>query len=141
MEEYFNDDYLLDLTDFQLRVLRLIQRLSYDIKKQSDNKHEEPTITLPYSYIVALLKCSHSSVKKALDRLCEYDILEQISNNFGECATYRYNPTVYKSLIREAKKEMTTLITGRNKQKNEVTASTVLKYVTGKAIVKGRKAK
>lgn len=131
------------LTDFQLKLLDLIQYLRNDLKgaQQAAHKDVEPIITLQYGYIVALFSCSHSTVKSALDRLCEIGLLTPVSNNFGECATYQYNPNKYRSLIREEKKRNCTLITGRNKQRRTVSAETVIKYMTGKAISKANKRK
>lgn len=131
------------LTDFQLKLLDLIQYLREELKgaQQATNKGGEPIITLPYGYIVALFSCSYSTVKSALDRLYSIGLLTPVSNNFGECATYQYNPNKYRSLIREEKQRNCTLITGRNKQSRTVSAETVIKYMTGKAIAKANKRK
>lgn len=130
------------LTDYQLKLLELIQYLRENLKGAKQNnlhRHKEPIITLQYGYIVALFKCSHSTIKIALDRLVELELIKPISNNFGECATYQYNPSIYISLIKKAKKRNCALITGRVKQRNEVTSETILKYMTGKAIIKANK--
>lgn len=131
------------LTDFQLKLLDLIQYLREELKgaQQAAHKRGEPIITLQYGYIVALFSCSHSTVKSALDSLCEIGLLIPVSNNFGECATYQYNPNKYRSLVKTAKKRNCTLITGRNKQRRTVSAETVIKYMTGKAIAKANKRK
>lgn len=131
------------LTDLQLKLLDLIQYLREELKgaQQAAHKSGEPIITLQYGYIVALFSCSHSTVKSALDCLCGIGLLTPVSNNFGECATYQYNPNKYRSLIREEKQRNCTLITGRNKQRRTVSAETVIKYMTGKAISKANKRK
>lgn len=132
------------LTDFQLKLLDLIQYLRDNLKgAEQKNLHQnsEPIITLQYSYIVSVLNCSHNSVSDGLQRLCDIELLKRISNKYGECATYQYNPNVYNSLIRQARARYCVLITGRKKQRKEVTADTVLKYMTGKAIVKANKRK
>ena len=138
-------NYLLTgtLSDFQLKLLDLIQSLREELKgaQQAAHKSGEPIITLQYGYIVALFSCSHSTVKSALDRLASIGLLTPVSNNFGECATYQYNPNKYRSLVKAAKKRNCTLITGRNKQRGTVSAETVIKYMTGKAIAKANKRK
>lgn len=138
-------NYLLTgiLTDFQLKLLDLIQSLREELKgaQQATNKGGEPLITLQYSYIVALFKCSHSTVKNALEALYKIELLDLVSNIYGECATYQYNPNAYRSLVKTAKKRNCTLITGRNKQRRTVSAETVIKYMTGKAIAKANKRK
>lgn len=139
-----NSNFLLcdTLTDFQLKLLELIQYLRENLKRAGQknlNRNGEPIITLQYSYIVSVLKCSHKSVSDGLQRLCDIELLKRVSNELGECATYQYNPSVYTSLIRKAKKRNCVLTTGRNKQSKELTADEVLKYMTGKAIVKASK--
>lgn len=132
------------LTDFQLKLLELIQYLRDNLRgAEQKNLHQnsEPILTLQYGYIVSVLNCSHKSVSDGLQRLCEVELLKRISNEYGECATYQYNSSVYTSLIRKAKERNCTLITGRNKQRKEITADKVLKYMTGKAIVKASKRK
>lgn len=137
-----NTNFLLTgtLTDFQLKFLELIQYLRENTKG-AEIRQKEPLITLQYSYITAILHCSPGSVKSALDRLAELKIITPVSNNFGECATYRYNPSAYNSLISQAKESECTLITGRKKQHRTETAYQILKYMTGKAIVKATKRK
>lgn len=132
------------LTDFQLKLLELIQYLSEQLKgaqQYTATQNREPILTLQYSYIVSMLCCSHKSVSDGLQSLCDIKLLKRISNDYGQCATYQYNPTVYKSLIKQAKLRNCVLISGRNKQRREVTADTVLKHMTGKAIVKASKHK
>lgn len=132
------------LTDFQLKLLELIQYLSEQLKgaqQRTTDRNGKPIITLQYSYIVSVLGCSHKSVSDGIQRLCDIKLLKRISNIDGQCATYQYNSTVYKSLIKQAKARNCVLISGRNKQRREVTADTVLKYMTGKAIVKASKHK
>ena len=132
------------LTDFQLKLLELIQYLRESLKgAEQKNLHRsrEPILTLQYGYIVSLFECSHSTVKIALDKLAELELIKPISNNFGECATYQYNPSAYTSLIKNAKIRNCILITGRSKQRKEVTANEILKYMTGKAIIKANKRK
>lgn len=128
------------LTDFQLKFLELIQYLR-DSTKGAEIRQKEPLITLQYSYITALLNCSYSSITNALNKFEELELLTQETNYRGECATYRYNPSAYNSLISQAKESERTLITGRVKQRKEVSADTILKYMTGKAIMKARKQK
>ena len=136
------------LTDFQLKLLDLIQYL-YQETKGADritSRNKEPVITLSYAYIVSLLGGSHSSIKTALDRLYELWLIDEVEKDYSQCATYRYNPNVYRSLIRKAKARKCTLFSGRPKkgtprQAREVEAETVLKYMTGKAIIKGTKRK
>lgn len=132
------------LTDFQLKLLDLIQYLRDNLKgAEQKNLHQnsEPIITLQYGYIVSVLNCSHKSVSDGLQRLCDIELLKRISNEYGECATYQYNPNAYRSLVKTAKKRNCTLITGRNKQRRTVSAETVIKYMTGKAIAKANKRK
>lgn len=132
------------LTDFQLKLLELIQYLRENLKgaeQKNLHRNNEPILTLQYSYIVSLLNCSNKSVSDGLQKLCEVELLKRISNEYGECATYQYNPSVHTSLIRKAKERNCILITGRNKQRKEVAADKVLKYMTGKAIVKAAKRK
>ena len=132
------------LTDFQLKLLDLIQYLRENLRgAEQNNLHQnnEPILTLQYGYIVSVLNCSHKSVSDGLQRLCDIELLKRISNEYGECATYQYNPNKYRSLIREEKQRNCTLITGRNKQRRTVSAETVIKYMTGKAISKANKRK
>lgn len=139
------DNFLLTeiLTDFQLKLLGFIQYLREQLKGayQAAHKSGEPTITLQYGYIVGVLNCSHTSVSEGIEQLVKLGILTRISNEYGECATYQYNPNKYRSLVREQKKRNCFLITGRNKQRRTVSAETVLKYMTGKAITKASKRK
>lgn len=132
------------LTDFQLKLLDLIQYLRDNLRgAEQKNLHQnsEPILTLQYGYIVSVLNCSHKSVSDGLQRLCDIELLKRISNEYGECAIYQYNPSAYTSLIRKAKTRNCTLITGRSKQRKEVTANEILKYMTGKAITKASKHK
>lgn len=132
------------LTDFQLKLLDLIQYLRENLKgaeQKNLRQNREPIITLQYSYIVSVLSCSHKSVSEGLQKLCELELLKRVSNEYGECTTYQYNPNVYNSLIRKAKARNCSLITGRNKQRKEVTADEVIKFMTGKAIMKATKRK
>ncbi len=132
------------LTDFQLKLLDLIQYLRENLKgTEQKNLHQnsEPILTLQYGYVVSVLGCSHKSVSDGLQRLCDIELLKRVSNEYGECATYQYNPSVYASLIKQAKERNCTLITGRKKSRQEVTAKEVLKYMTGKAIIKATKHK
>lgn len=139
------DIFLLSeiLTDFQLKLLNLIQYLREQLKgaQRAAHKSGEPIITLQYSYIVAVLNCSHTSVSDGIERLCEIGLLTRISNEYGECATYQYNPNKYRSLVSEQRKRNCTLITGRIKQHRTQSVKTVLKYMTGKAITKASKPK
>lgn len=137
-----------ELTDFQLKLLDLIQYLHKEAAgaNRTVHRNKESVITLQYAYIVALLGGSHSSIKTALDRLSELGLIDEVEKNYNQCATYRYNPSVYRSLIRKAKTRKCTLFSGRPKkgtprQKREVKAETVMKYMTGKAIVKEAKKK
>lgn len=132
------------LSDFQLKLLGLIQCLNERAKgalqmRNWRDKQCEPIITLQYSYIVALFGCSNSTVVKALDKLCELKLIEQVSNRFGECNKYRYNEKVYKSLVNKEKNKKRVLFTGRTKQRKEVTAEKILDYMAGKAITKAEK--
>ncbi len=130
------------LTDFQLKLLDLIQCLRKSIKdaeSASPYRDEEPILTLQYSYIVSLFKCSHTSIKTALDRMEELGLITQATKKYNQCATYRYNPSVYISLVRQEKRCKCTLTTGRKKQQKEVTASKVVRYMKGKAITKAEK--
>lgn len=129
------------LTDFQLKLLDFIQSCRKNVKDKYVHTHNDgaPIITLQYRYIVALFNCSPSSIKTALDRLCDIGLLTQVSNHFGECATFQYNPKKYQSLIKEAKQRKCILVTGRNKQQREATVETVLKFMTGKAVKKADK--
>lgn len=140
-----NNNFLLSeiLTDFQLKLLGLIQYLREQLKgaQRAAHKSGEPIITLQYGYIVSVLNCSHTSVSDGIEQLVKLEILTRTSNKYGECATYQYNPTKYRSLVAKAKKRNCTLITGRVKQRRTVSAETVLNYMTGKAIVKANKPK
>lgn len=136
------------LTDFQLKLLDLIQHLHQATKEANriTSRNKEPAITLQYANIVALFRCSPCTIKTALDRLYELRLIDEVEKNYSQCATYRYNPIVYRSLIRKAKARNCTLVSGRPKkgtprQKREVKAETVMKYMTGKAIVKEAKKK
>lgn len=135
------------LTDFQLKLLDLIQHLHQATKEANiTSRNKEPAITLQYANIVALFRCSPCTIKTALDRLYALRLIDEVEKNYSECATYRYNPSVYRSLIREAKVRKCTLLSGRPKkgtprQAREVEAETVLKYMTGKAIIKSAKRK
>lgn len=137
------DNFLLceELTNYQLKLLSLIQYLRKELRgaKQTAHKNGEPLITLQYGYIIALFGGSNSTVKRALDNLYSIGLITQINSKYGECSTYQYNPSIYKSLIKKVKKRNCTLITGRQKQHREVSAETVLKYMTGKAIAKTKK--
>lgn len=136
------------LTDFQLKLLDLIQHLHQEVKGANRSVHrtEEPVITLQYSYIVALFHYSHTTITNALDRLYELQLIDEETKDYNQCATYRYNPSVYHSLIRKAKARNCTLVSGRPKkgtprQKREIKAETVIKYMVGKAAVKEAKRK
>lgn len=136
------------LTDFQLKLLDLIQHLHQATKEANriTSRNKEPAITLQYANIVALFRCSPCTIKTALDRLYELRLIDEVEKNYSECATYRYNPNVYRSLIRKAKARKCTLFSGRPqkgtpRQAREVEAETVLKYMTGKAIIKAAKRK
>lgn len=137
-----NTNFLLTglLTDFQLKLLELIQYLRENTKG-TEIRQKEPLITLQYSYITALLNCSYSSITNALNKFEELGLLTQVTNYRGECATYRYSPSAYNSLISQAKESECTLITGRKKQHRTERAYQILKYMTGKAIVKATKRK
>ena len=134
------------LTDFQIKLLDLIQHLHQEaeIANKVHHRTEKPVITLQYTYIVALLGGSHSSIKTALDRLYELRLIDEVEKNYSRCTTYRYNPSVYRSLLRKAKARYCSLVSGRPKkgtprQKKEVTAETIINYMTGKAIIKTNK--
>lgn len=130
------------LTDFQLKLLDLIQCLREDIKKaelKNPHRDNEPILTLQYSYIVSLFECSHATVKIALARMEELELITQVTKKYNQCTTYRYNPSVYASLVRQEKRRKCTLTTGRKKQREEVTASKVVRYMKGKAITKAEK--
>ena len=136
------------LTDFQLKLLDLIQHLHQATKEANriTSRNKEPAITLQYANIVALFRCSPCTIKTALDRLYALRLIDEVEKNYSECATYRYNPSVYRSLVLRAKARKCTLLSGRPKkgtprQAREVEAETVLKYVTGKAIIKAAKRK
>lgn len=136
------------LTDFQLKLLDLIQHLHQATKEANriTSRNKEPAITLQYANIVALFRCSPCTIKTALDRLYELRLIDEVEKNYSQCATYRYNPNVYRSLIRKAKVRKCTLVSGRPKKgtprlAREVEAETVLKYMTGKAIIKAAKRK
>lgn len=128
------------LTDFQLKLLELIQYLSAHVDSASSRGHRESAITLQYGYIGSLLGCSPVSLSTGILRLLDLGLLEIISDNYGECALYRYNSSTYDALIKEAKERKVTLISGRKKQlRREVSAQQVLKYMTGKAVAKSKK--
>ena len=134
------------LTDFQIKLLDLIQYLHQEAEKANKVHHriEKPVITLQYAYIAALFKCSHTTITNALDRLYEVKLIDEVTKNYNQCTTYRYNPNVYHSLLQIAKARYCTLVCGRPKkgtprQKKEVKAETVIKYMTGKAITKANK--
>ena len=136
------------LTDFQLKLLDLIQHLYQEAKgaNRIASRNKEPVITLQYADIIALFSCSPSTIKTALDRLYELGLIDEVEKDYSQCATYRYNPNVYRSLMRKAKARKCTLLSGRPKkgtprQAREVEAETVLKYMTGKAIIKAAKRK
>ncbi len=136
------------LTDFQLKLLDLIQHLHQATKEANriTSRNKEPAITLQYANIVALFRCSPCTIKTALDRLYALRLIDEVEKNYSECATYRYNPSVYRSLVLRAKARKCTLLSGRPKkgtprQAREVEAETVLKYMTGKAIIKAAKRK
>jgi hypothetical protein len=136
------------LTDFQLKLLDLIQHLHQATKEANriTSRNKEPAITLQYANIVALFRCSPCTIKTALDRLYALRLIDEVEKNYSECATYRYNPSVYRSLVLKAKARKCTLLSGRPKkgtprQAREVEAETVLKYMTGKAIIKAAKRK
>lgn len=136
------------LTDFQLKLLDLIQNLHQATKEANriTSRNKEPAITLQYAHIVALFRCSPCTIKTALDRLYALRLIDEVEKNYSQCATYRYNPSVYRSLVRKAKARKCTLLSGRPKkgtprQAREVEAETVLKYMTGKAIIKAAKRK
>lgn len=134
------------LTDFQIKLLDLIQYLHQEAEKANKVHHriEKPVITLQYAYIAALFKCSSTTIKNALDRLYEAELIYAVTKDYNQCSTYRYNPSVYRSLLRKAKARYCSLVSGRPKkgtprQKKKVKAETVIKYMTGKAITKANK--
>lgn len=139
------DNFLLTglLSDFQLKLLNLIQYLREQLKgaQRAAHKSGEPIITLQYSYIVAVLNCSHTSVSDGIERLCEIGLLTRISNEYGECATYQYNPNKYRSLVSEERKRNCILITGRKKERSVRTIQKVVEFMAGKAITKASKRK
>lgn len=125
------------LTDFQLNFLELIQYLYETLSKAERQK--EPLITLQYYYVASMFGCSHTSIVNALNRLQELGLIEAVSNDFGQCATYHYIPSAYRSLVKRAKARKCTLITCRTKQRQTVAAADILDYMTGKAIRKAAK--
>lgn len=127
------------LTPFQYALLHLIQDIREQLKQaqKRDNRNSgEPVFTIQQSYIVGLFKCSPNTVVSAINRLYELKLIEQASNNFGECTLYRYSPSAYNTLIKQASKQPVTLITGRAKTKQNVSADKVIKYIIGKSIKK-----
>lgn len=123
------------LSDFQLKILNLIQCLHNEVT--SACKSKEPIITLQQNYIASIVGCSPNSINKAIKRLCQIGIISRINNEFGQCSTYRYNTGVYDALINEAKKRTCKLVTGFWKGQRNVSAGTILKHMKGKAIKKG----
>lgn len=129
------------LTSFQYALLHLIKDIREQLKQaqKRDNRDTgEPVFTLQQNYIVSLFQCSPNTVVSAIDRLCELRILEEISTKFGACALYRYSPSVCNNLIKRASKQQVTLITGRAKTKQSVSADKVIKYIIGKSIQKAQ---
>lgn len=119
------------LSDFQLKLLDLTQYLHGEVNGG--------TITLQYSYITALLQCSYRTVSDGIQRLCDAGLLDRVSNNYGECAEYRYNPSVYRSMVKASKERPCNLMTGRKKRRQQTTAGAVLGYMSGKAKAKASK--
>lgn len=111
------------LTDFQLKLLDLIQHLHQATKEANriTSRNKEPAITLQYANIVALFRCSPCTIKTALDRLYALRLIDEVEKNYSECATYRYNPNVYRSLIRKAKARKCTLFSGRPQKRYTTT--------------------
>lgn len=131
-----NNFYLTGtLSDFQLKILNLIQCLHNEVKNAS--KSEESIITLQQNYIAPLVGCSPNSINNAIKRLCQIGIISRINNEFGHCSTYRYNTGVYYALINEAKKRTCKLSTGFWKGQRNESAGTIFSYMKGKAIKKG----
>lgn len=132
-----SDIYLLSiLTQQEYSILKLIQEIYARVKSRQSKQHGEYLITLQQSYIASLLRLSPNTVVKSLDRLCELKVIAQISNDFGQCALYRYSPNGYRSLLYKAKKQPITLTTGRKKYKKESSVEEVLNYMVKKSIAK-----
>lgn len=132
-----SDIYLLSiLTQQEYSILKLIQEIYARVKSHQSKQHGESLITLQQSYISSLLRLSPNTVVKSLDRLCELKVIAQISNDFGQCALYRYSPNGYRSLLDKAKKQPITLTTGRKKHKKKSSVEDVLNYMAGKSIAK-----
>ena len=68
------------LTDFQLKLLDLIQHLYQEAKgaNRIASRNKEPVITLQYADIIALFSCSPSTIKTALDRLYELGLIDEV---------------------------------------------------------------
>ena len=139
------DNFLLTglLSDFQLKLLNHIQYLREQLKgaQRAAHKSGEPIIPLQDSYLVAVLNRSHTSVSDGIERVCEIGLLTRISNEYGECATYQYNPNKYRSLVSEERKRNCILITGRKKERSVRTIQKVVEFMAGKAITKASKRK
>jgi DNA-binding PadR family transcriptional regulator len=132
-----SDIYLLSiLAQQEYSILKLIQEIYSRVKSRQSTQHGASLITLQQSYISSLLRLSPNTVVKSLDRLCELKVIAQISNDFGQCALYRYSPNGYRSLLSKAKKQPITLTTGRKKLKKESSAEDILDYIVGKSIIK-----
>ncbi|NDW12488.1 hypothetical protein D0T50_06235 [Bacteroides sp. 214] len=134
-----NDIILLSvLTAQEYTTLQLIHHIREKIKSSSSQK-EEPKFTLQQNYIKSFLGFSPNTVVSAIDKLCTLKIISEISNKYGECATYQFNVKEYRSLINKAKKQERTIITGRKKKtKQIISAETALNRIVGKSIIKNR---
>lgn len=127
---------LLSANEYVL--LQIILSIREKLRK-ADRMNSEPIFTLPQNYIVTLCKCSPNTLVTSIDKLHTLGIIEQVSNNFGACAQYRFNEVNYRALISKASNQQCTLKTGRKKIPQSATAKKILNFIIGKSKKKNEK--
>ena len=123
------------LSTNEYALLQIILELRERLKKRMQSNHE-PLMTLQQNYLTALNIGAPKTIVTSLDKLCQLKVIEQVSNNFGECALYRFNSKEYHKLLRVANKHQCTLKTGRAKTAQQVSAAEIIDYIIGKSISK-----
>lgn len=124
------------LTSNEYVLLQLILTIRERLKSRNKRISKEPNFTLQQNYLVSLLGCSPNTIVQSINKLYQLGVIEQVSNDFGACAEYRFNEEHYKDLIKQASKQTRILHTGRKKIAKEVPAKKIIDYIIGKSVKK-----
>lgn len=123
------------LTPNEYALLQLILSIRKRLREAKKAK-SEPIFTLQQNYIATLFRCSPNTLISSIDKLCDFGVIEQVSNYFGACAEYKFNENGYKELISKASNQQCILKTGRKKLPNLVTAKKIFSFIIGKSMKK-----